>query len=100
MSYSPLTPATTKSRNIPNLVMKQRILFDLSSLVWSEQALPIPGLLMTSTIAFTLIGLKINDWRGSEAFAEFITDDRATVAIAIQVLSHVLGLIQVQILCK
>ncbi|KIW13149.1 hypothetical protein PV08_08336 [Exophiala spinifera] len=70
-----------------------------SSSTWVDQALPIPGLLLTSTVAFTLLGLKVNEWRGSERFAEFITNDRTTVAIAIQIVSHVLGLIQVQVLC-
>jgi hypothetical protein len=71
-----------------------------SSSAWIDQALPIPGLLLTSTVAFALLGLKVNGWRGSEGFAEFITNDRTTVAIAIQIISHVLGLIQVQTLCK
>lgn len=65
-----------------------------------DRALPIPGLLLTSTVAFTLLGLKVNGWKGSENFANFITDDRTTVAIAIQIISHILGLIQVQALCK
>ncbi|KIW56560.1 hypothetical protein PV05_05213 [Exophiala xenobiotica] len=63
-----------------------------------DRALPIPGLLLTSTVAFTLLGLKVNGWKGSENFANFITDDRTTVAIAIQIISHILGLIQVQAL--
>jgi hypothetical protein len=67
---------------------------------WIEQALPVPGLILTSALALTLLGLKTNGWRGSETFAEFVTNERTTVAIAVQIISHVLGLIQVQALCK
>ena len=65
-----------------------------------DRFFPIPGLLATSAVAFTLLGLKATNWRGSEGFADFAANDRTTVAIVVQIVSHLLGLIQIQVLCK
>src|ERR1700761_391927 len=65
----------------------------LSSSARVDRALPIPGLLLTSTVVFTLLGLKLRGWRGSDGFADFITNDRTTVAIAVRIISHVLYLL-------
>ncbi|KAF2728675.1 hypothetical protein EJ04DRAFT_569299 [Polyplosphaeria fusca] len=56
--------------------------------------------LVVSTI-FSLLALVANvrGWHSSEQFAVTVTNERATIAIIIQVISHSLGLLQICALC-
>lgn len=59
----------------------------------------IPGLLVTSGIAFTLLSLNVSDWRGSESLLDWTKRNRNVVTVIVQVISHILGLIMVQVVC-
>jgi hypothetical protein len=61
---------------------------------------PALGLIVTSSIVFTLVGLQATNWKASAAFTSYVINQRTTVAIIVQVVSHVLGLIQIQALCE
>lgn len=69
-------------------------------IAWKDRFLPIAGLFITSAVAIVLLVLRRTQWRSSEWFAHFVVIERTEVAIVVQVLSHLLGLVQVQILCK
>jgi hypothetical protein len=60
----------------------------------------LPGLLVTSAACYTLLFLHLNSYRGSENFLRWTRDHRTAVAILVQLLSQVLGMIHVHVLCK
>lgn len=59
----------------------------------------IPGLVITTTIICVLYGFNVTDWSSSEAVAETVRSRPTYIAITVQIISHVLGLIQVQTIC-
>ncbi len=65
-----------------------------------DQYAPIPGLLITSAICYTLLGLRLSDYRGSEEAVEWTKNHRTLVTIIVQILSHSLGMMHVLIICK
>lgn len=62
--------------------------------------LPCVGLITTSAFGITLTAMNARKWRSSEEMANWVVEERSTIAIAVQIISHILGAIQVQILCK
>src|SRR2546430_9837314 len=56
-------------------------------------ALPI-----STAAALSLIIIRLQDWRSSEEFAQFIIDNRTAVAISVQIISHLLGLLQLTVI--
>ena len=69
-------------------------------IAWTVRFLPIAGLVITSAVAIILLVLRKTQWRSSEWFAHFVSTERTKVAIVVQILSYLLGLMQVQILCE
>lgn len=66
----------------------------------TDWILPCLGLVATSAVIIALTVLNVRQWRSSESTAMFVLEQRSTIAIAVQIISHVLGWIQVQTLCK
>lgn len=60
----------------------------------------IPALIFTNLIAFTLLTLTLCHWESSLEVAHFITKNRSVIAIIVQLISHLLGLILVLTLCE
>jgi hypothetical protein len=59
----------------------------------------IPGLIISSAICYTLLGLHLTNWRGSENALMWTKANSTSVTIIVQILSHALGLIYVQVIC-
>ncbi len=62
--------------------------------------LAIPGLVLTSVIAWLLVGEASSHWNSSSDFAKFIQTNRASVAIVVQVIAQILGMIHLYSLRK
>ncbi|KAF1962317.1 hypothetical protein CC80DRAFT_531239 [Byssothecium circinans] len=60
---------------------------------------PCAGIVVTTAIGIAVTVLNAREWRSSEETALFVLEQRPTIAIAVQILSHILGWIQVQTLC-
>ncbi|PVH97327.1 hypothetical protein DM02DRAFT_568170 [Periconia macrospinosa] len=63
-------------------------------------ALPALGLIITSTIVIALLVLNAQEWRSSEKMVISVLERRSTIAIGVQIIAHILGGIQVQVLCN
>ena len=53
----------------------------------------IPGLVLTSVVTGLLLGEASSNWASSDGFAEWISTNRASVAIIVQVIAQILGMI-------
>ena len=60
----------------------------------------IPGLLITSSICYTLLGAHLAGYRGSEALVEWTKSNRTLVTVMVQLLSQMLGLFHVHAICE
>ena len=60
----------------------------------------VPGLLLCTLVAFALLVAKAVHWASSWEFANFVTTNRSSIGIIVQLTSHLLGLILVSTLCK
>ena len=67
---------------------------------WYDRFGAIPNLLVTSAVAFTLLSLNISGWRGSESLLAWTRTNKTVTTIFVQVASHILGLMMVQVVCK
>ena len=56
-------------------------------------------LIVPTAAICTLVGFKATGWKSDERFAESVVENRTTWAIAVQILSHVLSLLQITALC-
>ena len=56
----------------------------------------LPGLLIANAISLTLLMLKVSSWRGSASSAQWVTNNRPTVALQVQIISHILGMLLLQ----
>ena len=70
-----------------------------SASAW-ERYLTVPGLVLNTIVALTLLGAKLNHWAASSRFADMVENDRTTVGIITQLISQMLGMILVTALCK
>jgi hypothetical protein len=60
----------------------------------------IPGLFLTNLVAITLLTAKAIHWESSLELANFVTTNRSSISIVVQLISHLLGLILVSTLCE
>lgn len=60
----------------------------------------IPGLLITSSICYTLLGLHLGNYRGSEKLLGWTKANRTLVTVTVQLLSQMLGVIHVHVICR
>ncbi|KAF2644069.1 hypothetical protein P280DRAFT_504949 [Massarina eburnea CBS 473.64] len=60
---------------------------------------PTLGLFITTAIGIAITVLKGQHWRSSEDTAMFVLEQRPTIAIVVQIISHILGGVQIQTLC-
>ena len=67
---------------------------------WSEKLLPVPGLLLTTFLATGLFASKFDHWASSRGFAVIVDNNRSTVGLVVQVISHVLGMLHVYALSQ
>ena len=67
---------------------------------WLEKLLPAPGLLLTTFLATGLFASKFDHWASSRGFAVFVDNNRSTVGLVVQVISHVLGMLHVYALSQ
>ena len=65
-----------------------------------EKASAIPGLLLTTVIAFLLLAANRFGWSISGSIVVQVTKYRASLAVAVQIIAHLLGMLQVYALCK
>jgi hypothetical protein len=59
----------------------------------------IPGLVATSLICYTLLGLHLVDYRGSDNLVNWTKTHRTLITVLVQLLSQMLGLIHVHAFC-
>ena len=67
---------------------------------YMQKYLPIPGLLINTAIVSTLLGAKSSHWASSESLANLVTSHRASVGIVVQIISHILGIIEIYAICE
>lgn len=67
---------------------------------WFDRYFAIPGLLFTSLVCYALLGLQLSGFRGSEGLLAWTTNNGSAITIGVQVLSHILGLVHVQVICE
>ncbi|PVH88639.1 hypothetical protein DL98DRAFT_648000 [Cadophora sp. DSE1049] len=60
---------------------------------------PVLALTLTIAAALCLLILKLQEWRSSENFAQFVIVNRTTIAISVQIIAHLLGLLQLTAIC-
>lgn len=60
----------------------------------------IPGLLVTSSICYTLLGAHLAGYRGSEAGVDWFASNKTLVTVIVQLLSQMLGLFHVHAICE
>ncbi len=65
-----------------------------------SKLIPVFCLIVTTAASCTLVGLKATGWEGKEPFVDFVSDNPTTRAISVQVVSQLLGLLQISALCK
>ena len=65
-----------------------------------EKFLVVPGLALTSMVAFALLAAKVNHWASSPGLANLVETDRTSIGIIFQLIAHFLGMILVDTLCK
>ncbi|KAF1810596.1 hypothetical protein P152DRAFT_450967 [Eremomyces bilateralis CBS 781.70] len=65
----------------------------------STNYLPLLALTPVFAVAITMLCLVLTQWHGSERVAHFAEANRAEVAIAVQVISSLLGLLEIAVLC-
>lgn len=63
-------------------------------------SLMIFGLLVANAIAWVLLGLRVTGWTSSTIIPAWLTNNRSTISIAIQVISQLLGMVVISVLCK
>lgn len=56
-----------------------------------EKFLVVPGLVLTTVIAFLLLAANVDHWTSPLAFAYLVEMDRSQVGIVTQIISHLLG---------
>ena len=61
---------------------------------------PLLGFAFTTIVSLVLVVLNTRQWRSSESTVIWLNGARSSVAIAVQIISHILGWIQMQGLCK
>ena len=66
---------------------------------WAK-LLAIPGLVVTSVLAWLLVAEASRHWDSSTEFAKIIQANRASVAIVVQVFAQILGMIHIYTLCE
>ncbi|KAF1847822.1 uncharacterized protein K460DRAFT_426644 [Cucurbitaria berberidis CBS 394.84] len=59
----------------------------------------IPGLLVTSSICYTVLGAHIAGYRGSEALVQWTESNRTLVTVMVQLLSYMLALVHIHAIC-
>jgi hypothetical protein len=60
----------------------------------------VPGLIITSAICYTLLGLHVNSYRGPESLLIWTREHRTAVTVLVQLVSQVLGIIHVHVMCQ
>ena len=60
----------------------------------------LPSLVVTTAATVILVGLQVSRWKGSEDLAEVVVSGRTLIAVTVQIVSHILGMLMVQSLCK
>lgn len=65
----------------------------------TDKWLPVLFILISDGCAIALLYLHLSGWRGPPDKAKWITQNRSTVGIAVQLISHALGIAMVQTLC-
>ena len=60
----------------------------------------IPGLLIASSICYTLLGLHLHGYRSSEGAVNWTKEHRTLVTVLVQLISQMLGLIHVHAICE
>lgn len=58
------------------------------------------GLIITNAVIWTVLGLDLSHWVNSRIDPGWIIANRSTVAIAVQVISQILGMVVVTVLCE
>jgi hypothetical protein len=59
----------------------------------------VPGLIVTTLLSVLLLGAEASGWRSSSHFAQVMLENRSAIAIVVQVVSQVLGMVNVYALC-
>ena len=67
---------------------------------WLEKVFPVPGLLLTTVLATGLFASKFDHWASSRGFAVYVDNNRSTLGLIVQVISHALGMSHVYALSK
>lgn len=67
---------------------------------WLDKIFPVPGLLLSTILATGVFASKFDHWASSRGFAVFVDNNRSTVGLIVQVISHVLGIIDVYALSQ
>lgn len=60
---------------------------------------PTLGLLATSALGIALTVMNARSWRSSEHAANVVLTNRSSIAVAVQILSSILGFLQIHALC-
>ncbi|KAL9114870.1 MAG: hypothetical protein Q9227_001113 [Pyrenula ochraceoflavens] len=65
-----------------------------------RKLLPVPGLIVTTALAISLLVIREQGWTSSLEFAAHVYRHPSIVGIVVQVLSHALGMLHVYALCS
>ncbi|KAF2002965.1 hypothetical protein P154DRAFT_561474 [Amniculicola lignicola CBS 123094] len=57
------------------------------------------GLIVPTTFSILLLNVNLRGWHSSERYAQFVTNEKPSIAIGVQILSYSLGLFQIVALC-
>ena len=68
-------------------------------MLWSHLQ-PLLQLVAPVGVAAYLLHLQLVGWRGSVELAAWVAEFRATLAIFVQVVAAIVGMLQVQAICK
>ncbi|KAF2446055.1 hypothetical protein P171DRAFT_430293 [Karstenula rhodostoma CBS 690.94] len=60
---------------------------------------PMSGLIATSALGIALTIMNARNWRSSEHTASLVLANRSSIAVAVQILSSILGFLQIHALC-